>query len=82
MSLEPIPCTHCSNQPHVRLIEVFYTTLRKTGLHQMYRMECICGMIGKCRPDPASAVETWNEPWQALVGREYLTIAPPEVSGR
>lgn len=73
---EPIDCHFCVEKPDLRKIAVVYETARKTGPHEMYRMECRCGTIGKCRPDPESAIETWNEPWQARVGKHFLTLDP------
>ena len=71
---EPIACHYCVETPALRAIEVYYNTPRKTGVHRMYRMECACGTIGKCRPTPKTATEAWNEQWQARVGKEYLTV--------
>lgn len=71
-----LDCHFCVGQPELRAITVAYNTERKTGLHTMYRAECQCGTIGKCRPTRSAAIETWNEPWQARVGREFLTQEP------
>lgn len=79
--LEPIHCHFCVEQPAIRRISVFYNTPRKTGRHAMFRAECACGTIGKCRPTRAAAVEAWNEPWQARVGRQFLTEAEIEHDG-
>lgn len=65
---EPIPCNFCGNKHPVTVaIQVHYHSPRKQGLHDMRRVACPCGAIGKCRPDADSAVEAWNEPWQAMV---------------
>lgn len=60
-------CEFCGSIPTVRPIKVFYRSTRRTGMHYMHRVECKCGAIGKCRPNPDSAIEAWNEPWQAMV---------------
>jgi hypothetical protein len=73
---ELIPCHYCVEMPEMRQIEVFYQTPRKTGRHQMFRAECACGTIGKCRPTREAATDAWNEPWQARVGKRYLTQEP------
>lgn len=70
---EPIECHFCVEVPEIRKIEVVYMTDRKTGRHTMFRAECQCGAIGKCRPTRQAAIGSWNEPWQELVGRTFLT---------
>lgn len=67
-SPNPIPCKFCNGSPQVTPILVHYDTPRRTGPHSMSRVACECGAIGKCRPTPEAAIESWNEPWQALVG--------------
>lgn len=76
--VDPIPCHFCVETPAIRKISVVYETPRKTGRHAMFRAECECGAIGKCRPSPEAAIQAWNEPWQALVGKQYLTNGESE----
>lgn len=65
---EMIACLYCGSATdrHVAAIQVNYRSPRRHGLHDMFRVECPCGTIGKCRPDEASAIASWNEPWQAF----------------
>lgn len=64
----PIPCGHCGEIPvGIAVISVNYNSPRKQGVQSMMRVACQCGAIGKCRLDAQSAIEAWNEPWQALV---------------
>ena len=72
----PIDCHFCAEKPEIRQISVVYHSPRKTGLHGMFRAECRCGTIGKCRPTMEAAIQSWNEPWQARVGTHFLTEAP------
>lgn len=66
--IKPIPCGHCGEVPvGIACISVHYNSPRKQGIQPMMRVACQCGAIGKCRPDAQSAIEAWNEPWQALV---------------
>lgn len=59
-------CRFCGSRPKPVSILVHYNTARRNGPHDMVRIACQCGAIGKCRPDAESAAASWNEPWQAL----------------
>jgi hypothetical protein len=72
--MKPILCKFCDAQPRLNAINVYYETPRRSGPWQMWRVECRCGTIGKCRPSQDAAVEAWNEPWQAH--RDNLVIVP------
>jgi hypothetical protein len=65
--MKVLMCEFCGSIPFIRLIKVYYTTIRKHGFHDMFRVECKCGAIGKCRPTQNAAINAWNEPWQAMV---------------
>lgn len=80
--MKPHLCSFCGKSPTVKPLTVFYSTARKTGQHEVFRVECDnCGAHGKCRPDSISAVVSWNEPWQARpVTRKYLAWLETEVT--
>jgi hypothetical protein len=61
----PIACHFCKSVPPVVEITVNYHSPRRNGAQTVFRAQCICGAHGKCRPDRESAIEAWNEPWQA-----------------
>jgi len=77
LAAPPIACGFCSGFPTIVRIAVNYATPRKSGVHEMYRAHCSCGAIGKCRPTPEAAAESWNEPWQALVGPIPMVLHCP-----
>lgn len=80
-AVQPVPCQFCGSTPTARPILVHYGTPRRNGAYTMFRAACECGAIGKCRPSPAAAVESWNEPWQALVHKDvcHRLVAQPAV---
>lgn len=79
-----IDCHFCGSTPILVPILVYYRSEREaihagppvseTRAHDMYRVKCRCGAIGKCRPTPEAAEQSWNEPWQALVDSERVTL--------
>ena len=64
-----IRCYRCSRPPKVYELKVYYDT-DSPGWKTVFRVKCVCGCIGKCRPSVSEAIMAWNSPWQANIQDE------------